>query len=716
MFGMKSRRSQNTETVAAEVERSDPLVDALWTDDALDSDDGDDLDRKRFADMVAARMDACVPGQKSTVFGLVGPWGSGKTSLINMVRKRLGDDWKIAVFSPWASDTAAGLQFEFLAAVASLLDGEDEKSRKARESLRKYATVCAPLLKAIPYAGAGLGGAAEKALELSNPPWHRQFEDVSKVLASLGSRVLLIADDVDRLDADELLSLLKVVRLLGRFPNVHYLIAYDQATVVSLLRGKNLASRSTEFMEKIVQYPFEVPPIAGVIQRRLLTQTIIELIEAHKVRLNPTHSDRLSEYTEILGHALVTPRAHARFREQLSAYAAMFPLQEVDIVDFIALSFLRVFFHNIYDRIPTWKTSLQTGKERVGLLEEAEIDQKEWFNRIRSSVDTDEDAALVQQVLSGLFPGIKSNKMYFKEHKKALSDDAYFQRYFVFGIAEDDVEDQLIEAAVDSIIMGSEAVDDVKRYLDIVDGSNNQRAALAYEKSLTYRSGHLVEPSKNLALFLFERKCKSSEDEPAFDSAQRVLWRWLEAEVFNALSVGVLGASDVLGSLEPKDVLHLVVRILRDRRHTEYQSGVALQELGRYYYRRLTTDLVGLLDSGLDLNTLVSVVVFLSDKENFYSIGDKLLNADSASLLSRVVPAMVTVNKWQGKDGVSPELAFNGDTLFQLFSNEATIRLAASFPDAPWLSQINKEDTSPNNRVDFARASIRSIAEGIPRG
>lgn len=162
-----SRGRKGDETYT-EVEGTNPVTEApedpLWTDDAIDSDDDDDLDRKRFADMVAARMDACVPGQKSTVFGLVGPWGSGKTSLINMVRRRLGDDWKIAVFSPWASDTAAGLQFEFLAAVASLLDGEDEKSRNAKESLRKYATVCAPLLKAIPYAGTALGGAAEKAL------------------------------------------------------------------------------------------------------------------------------------------------------------------------------------------------------------------------------------------------------------------------------------------------------------------------------------------------------------------------------------------------------------------------------------------------------------------------------------------------------------------------------------------------------------------------
>ena len=100
MFGFRRRRTR--EEVMTDTESADPPESPLWTDDAIELDEEDTLDRKRFADMVAARIDACVPGQKSTVFGLVGPWGSGKTSLIKLVRKRLGVDWKISIFSPWA--------------------------------------------------------------------------------------------------------------------------------------------------------------------------------------------------------------------------------------------------------------------------------------------------------------------------------------------------------------------------------------------------------------------------------------------------------------------------------------------------------------------------------------------------------------------------------------------------------------------------------------
>ncbi|MEN4478207.1 KAP family P-loop NTPase fold protein [Mycolicibacterium cosmeticum] len=705
-----------------ETEGTETSSDPLWTDDAIDSDADDHLDRTRFADMVAARINTCAPGQKSTVFGLLGSWGSGKTSLINLVRRRLEGDWKIAIFSPWASDTAAGLQIEFLAAVESLLEGDDEKSRRNKATWRKYGSVCAPLVKGIPYVGAGLAGAAEKALEATNLPWHQQFEEVSKMLESLGSRVLLIADDIDRLDADELLSFLKVVRLLGRFPNVHYLIAYDQTTVEGLLESKKLGTRSTAFMEKIVQYPFEVPPIAGVIRRRLLANTVIELIEAQDIRINTTHTDRLSEYISILGRELETPRAQARFKEQLLSFGAMLKdFKEVDFVDFVVISFIRVFYHRVYDEIPMWRSALQSGAEG----KDPTLDDQEWVKRIRPLVDDDNDVALVKLILSGLFPGIRSGILYWNDHKLALSNNRYFDRYFLFGLAEDDVEDALIESALTYIVLDHLDHPDVVRYLEIIDGSNDQLVELAYEKSQSYRHGDVLGASKSVVLLLLDRM-KSLTDEPlSWSSPQRVLWRWAEFEALNALVEGKLEVSDIVASLAPRDVLMLTARMLHDRRHRESQVHAALKPLGDHYFDRLNTDIVGILDDELDLSMVLSTVVTLKNdpgdrrgapREDVRAIGQKLLDDDAPDILGRVIRAMVLEERWQGSDGLSPKLAFSSEALLHLFSNDATIRLAEAFPTALTESLIDKEDVSLDNRDSFARAKIRAIAESIPRG
>lgn len=710
MSRMRFWRRHNKEEAMAGMESAGPTMNTLWTDDAVESDEQDGLDRKRFADMVAARINDCVPGQKSTVFGLVGPWGSGKTSLINFVRQRLGVDWKVAVFSPWASDTASGLQFEFLAAVASLLEGEDQKSREAKTALRKYASVCAPLLKAIPYAGAGLGSAAEKALDLTNPPWNKQFEEVSGILASFGSRVLLIADDIDRLDADELLSLLKVVRLLGRFPNVHYLIAYDQTTVESLLNSKGLATRSTAFMEKIVQYPFEVPPIAGIIQRRLLTDTIVKLIERLGIRLNAVHADRFSDYIAVLAPALETPRAQTRFQEQLLAFGEMLNFREVDIVDFVALSFLRVFYHGVYDHIPTWKNALQKGWEITDIFKQVQVTDEDWMARIRPLVDTDGDAMLVKHILGGLFSGISSSVLFAKDHKLALQDDAYFQRYFLFGIAEDDVEDQLIESALSHILYGDESHNDIIRYQEILDGPDNQRAALAYEKSVKRRADDPVGSDIRLVQFLFNRLRVRADEVPGFDSAQRVLWRWVEAEVFKVLTSGLLRVSNIVTDLSPKDALLLAFRIVRDQRISEDSKMHTLEDFNDYYRGLLLNELHDVLESGLDLNSIAFVIASLSIDHNFHEFGESLIDKGDAAMISRVVQAMVVENQWRGADGLSPELAFDGETLTRLFTNDAIVRLAQFLPSAPPLSSINRNEVSPENKAFFAHAQVKSMA------
>ena len=55
------------------------------TDVPLGYQDEDQLGRRAFADRVAQRIAAAGTGP-SIVFGLAGPWGSGKSSTLNMIR------------------------------------------------------------------------------------------------------------------------------------------------------------------------------------------------------------------------------------------------------------------------------------------------------------------------------------------------------------------------------------------------------------------------------------------------------------------------------------------------------------------------------------------------------------------------------------------------------------------------------------------------------
>ena len=55
-----------------------------------------------------------------------------------------------------------------------------------------------------------------------------QYESIKKELKSIGQPILVIVDDVDRLQSDELMTLIKLLRNTADFPNIFYLVAAGQ--------------------------------------------------------------------------------------------------------------------------------------------------------------------------------------------------------------------------------------------------------------------------------------------------------------------------------------------------------------------------------------------------------------------------------------------------------------------------------------------------------
>ena len=69
-------------------------------DHAINGRDEDRLQRSGFADGLAGTI-ASWSGDDSLVLAIYGRWGSGKTSLKNMVLETLGGKWPVVQFNPW---------------------------------------------------------------------------------------------------------------------------------------------------------------------------------------------------------------------------------------------------------------------------------------------------------------------------------------------------------------------------------------------------------------------------------------------------------------------------------------------------------------------------------------------------------------------------------------------------------------------------------------
>ncbi|WAJ34376.1 P-loop NTPase fold protein [Arthrobacter sp. FX8] len=459
----------------------------VWSDDEITRVEQDSLNRSMFCEKVAAFISGIPSGAPSTVVGLVGPWGSGKSSILNMVEQRLRDrqafllngssevqpsqDSVVTVrFSPWAVLDSLSLISEFYSTLRSACTsiGVPDLNEKIARSLKKMV----PLLKAVPIAGSALEGFSRELIGETN--WAHLFTELDNALQQLNGRVLFIVDDVDRLQREEVMTLIKTIRMLGRFHNVHYLLAYDNEALVDAMTGvaSNDRHRAAAYLEKIVQYPLAIPPADPRRLKQILleglypifvadenaSQSIYESLYNTKRDFNAL-VEQFSEYYDSCMHiSFDTVRAIKRYIAQARYYFQLLNEEEIDIVDFLGITYLRMALPRLYHRLPSMKAKIvQGGYDREQLDPEAF-----WQHVLSDTSLAPSDERLspddICSLMCLLFPAAIIEDEDEEEWKppnkrpRRISNQDYFDRYFMFSVPSEDVSDVQLEADLQSLI------------------------------------------------------------------------------------------------------------------------------------------------------------------------------------------------------------------------------------------------------------------------
>jgi predicted KAP-like P-loop ATPase len=321
-------------------------------------------DRLQRAPLAEAISDQVVHGPKGQglVIGIVGKWGSGKTSLLKMVDEavRESSESVILTFNPWLFSGTDQLVVRFLEELAAQLRGASNKAGasatlgRAAERLSAYAESLEPL-SWLPMVGALLARVAKTARMLrtirkvrsEQPSVEQQRESVRKVLQQLEQRVLVLIDDLDRIEPAQIRDMVRLIKLVGDFPNVTYLLSYDRGPVERALGDTR--DEGATYLEKIVQVVHDLPePPPEAIQRILLEelQVIVEAIQ--------TGPFWVEDWQNILpGGLLPFFRTLRDVRRYLNAIHVSLRVvgEEVALVDVLALEAFRVFVPKVYEEI-----------------------------------------------------------------------------------------------------------------------------------------------------------------------------------------------------------------------------------------------------------------------------------------------------------------------------------------------------------------------------
>lgn len=256
----------------------------------------------------------------------------------------------IVTFNPWWFSGQENLARAFLGQMQAVLPGRNEKFKKLGDLLSDFSEGVGGL---VDLTGATLGagtlvGKLLRKLKRKPKDVPALKSAISKVLADAQQRILVIIDDIDRLAPEETRQLFTVIKALADFPNVIYLLAFDREVAVEAIKQQT-GLPGERYLEKIIQVPFEIPPVDRVALRAALMKRLEEVMVG-----TPDGLFDLSYWTNVYNDgidALIqVPRDIVRYTNTLSVtYPSV--VGEVNPVDFIAIEALRVFLPGVYDAV-----------------------------------------------------------------------------------------------------------------------------------------------------------------------------------------------------------------------------------------------------------------------------------------------------------------------------------------------------------------------------
>ncbi|SBW82828.1 KAP P-loop protein [Pseudomonas veronii 1YdBTEX2] len=213
------------------------------SDDEIQQNKEDALDCGSQAESFARTVMAS-NAHPGLVFGIDGPWGVGKTSFINLAARHWEKKPKeiiVCRFEPLRFASEPDLTDRLIKELSATIQRE-AYAPEFRPAANRYSR----LIKGkadISFLG------FKFAVEPSQETLDELLDDIDDVLRRIGKRVVIVIDDLDRLDAKTANSVLFATRRTFRLSQATFILCYDTEILAGI---QEETSRAREFLEKFV--------------------------------------------------------------------------------------------------------------------------------------------------------------------------------------------------------------------------------------------------------------------------------------------------------------------------------------------------------------------------------------------------------------------------------------------------------------------------------
>ena len=303
--------------------------------------------------------------------------------MLNMIQESLRDDaqvsdskeFVIVNFNPWWFSGGDSLAHNFLGQFSGAMKKKGIKNPDHRETMNRIAesieilgeisrAATATGVVAEPHmaAAATAGGVVSKCLarifkrkaSSSVKDIHGIRENIRDLLGGMSDlRVLVVMDDLDRIQPNEMREMFRLVRGVADFPNTIYLLSFDREMVVDAIADKSAVSsgrdNAEKYLGKIIQMSLDLPPVEDGILRKYFNDQLAAAFPPMQTKEWDT-GYWWSIFDDAASYFVKTPRDVKRWINNVTATYPMI-LGEVNPMDFVAIQGLRTFTPAVYHEV-----------------------------------------------------------------------------------------------------------------------------------------------------------------------------------------------------------------------------------------------------------------------------------------------------------------------------------------------------------------------------
>ncbi len=323
-----------------------PPTNTGVTSEVIESDlpvpeNGEDLlGRREIIDSLVAR----ILFEQPVVIAVTAPYGEGKTSFLNLVvgemRKVDVKDRPIIVkFSPWLAGDSNALVLSLLNSIVSEMNKSYIVPGLKRDALAYART----LLSVIPKVGR-LSGI------LSEPSQEDRIAGLAKRISETNRRVLVVLDDLDRLEAKELETVFKLLRGSESLNNFTFVCSFDRTELGRILKTNRPLQEIDNFIEKFFQLFVPLPKVDFVQLQDLFLQRVTTVLDRYGLADGRSRKSFSELWENGAGTYFQNLRRIKLFLNKIDHLLARIGA-EVNVVDLVRLELVRDIAPSIYEEI-----------------------------------------------------------------------------------------------------------------------------------------------------------------------------------------------------------------------------------------------------------------------------------------------------------------------------------------------------------------------------